>query len=119
MKHDDTQNLHRSQLIAALKAAFPTLTKQLNAESGHLCFELGIFCRFTMKLIGETDRDQVAKCYAIALKYYRGGTAKMRDAIDTCYVEDLEFPTPKKKDRIWAWDIFPEQLKVLYTDFHG
>lgn len=113
------EKLHRSQLIAEIKANFPELTKALNAESGQLCFELGVFRRFTMTKIGEGDIECVAQCYAIAVKYYRNGTASMRDAIDTCYVEDLKFPSPKKKDRAWAWDSLPDELKKLYNDFHA
>lgn len=97
------EKLHRNQLIAELKNDFPELTEALNAEAGLLSFELSVFCRFTMAKIGEGDRESVAKCYAI----------------DTCYVEELEFPAPKKKDRTWAWDILPEQLKVLFLNFHG
>jgi hypothetical protein len=113
------EKLHRSQLIAELKQSFPDLTEALNTESGLLCFELNAFCRFTMGKIDEGDQISVAQCYAIALKYYQNGTRKMRDAIDTCYVEDLEFPSPKKKDRAWAWEVFPEQLKILYNNFHA
>lgn len=113
------EKLHRSQLLAELKKSFPDLTESLNAESGLLSFELNAFCRFTMGKISEGDQAAVAECYAIALRYYLHGTGKMRDAIDTCYVEDLEFPSPKNKERAWAWEIFPEQLKALYTNFHG
>ncbi len=110
--------LHRSQLVAEIKENFPELVEELNKEAGLLSFELNIFCRFTMAKIGETDRKSVSKCYAIALGYYEGGNAELRDAIDTCYVEDLEFPSPKKRARDWAWEIFPEPLKMLHRDFH-
>lgn len=113
------EKLHRSQLISEIKENFPELADPLNQEMGQLCFELGVLRQFTMRMIAEDDRDAVAKCYAIALKYYEGGNAKMRDAIDCCYVEDLEFPMRKKKDRRWAWDDLPEPLKHLYRKFHG
>ncbi|MEM9279677.1 MAG: hypothetical protein AAGA76_13990 [Pseudomonadota bacterium] len=113
------EKLHRSQLIAEIKENFPELADPLNKEMGLLCFELNVFSRFTMQMIGKDSRDSVAKCYAIALKYYLGGNAKMRDAIDTCYVEDLEFRAHKKNGQTWAWEMLPEQLKALYCDFHG
>ena len=112
--------LHRSQLLAEIKENFPELANELNAEAGLLTFELGVFCQFTMRMIAQGDRDSVAKCYAIAEKYFKGGNAKLRDAIDTCYVEDLEFRHLKRKDsNYWAWEMLPEELQALYRDFHG
>lgn len=113
------EKLHRSQLLAELKEIFPDLTEALNAESGLLSFELNVFCRFTMAKIKQDDHEAVATCYAIALKYYQNSSAKMRDAIDTCYVEDLEFPSHNKREQTWAWEILPTQLKELYDSFHN
>lgn len=111
--------LHRSQLLAEIKQSFPELTPELNAEEGLLAFELEVFCKFTMHMIGSENREAVATCYALMDKYYAGGNDKLRDAIDTCYVENLEFPTTKHKDRAWAWEILPDRLKALYQAFHG
>ena len=49
-------NLHRSQMLAEVKQAFPDLIDELNAEEGLLAFELDVLCRFTMRMIGKGDR---------------------------------------------------------------
>ena len=111
--------LHRNELISEIKREFPELKDELNAQDGLISLELYVFRQFTMRMIGRGERETVSRCYQIMENHYVGGDDKLRDAIDTCYVEDLEFPNPKKKDRSWAWDILPDRLKKLYTDFHG
>lgn len=110
--------LDRSQWLSDLKSVFPQLRDARNAEQGLLAFEMNVFARFTMRMIGEGDRDAVTKCYAIALKFYEGGNAWLRDAIDTCYIEDLEFRKHKRVSHDWAWELMPASLKALYEDFH-
>lgn len=111
--------LHRSEWLAEVKSAFPELRSNLNAEEGLLAFEMGVFAAFTQKKIAQKDRDAVARCFAIALKYYDRGNARLRDAIDTCYVEDLDFQVSKRSDPTWAWDLLPQTLKALYLAFHN
>jgi hypothetical protein len=111
--------LHRSLWLSELKIAFPNLRNALNAEEGLLSFEMGVFAKFTQQKIAANDRETVRKCFDIALKYYVGGNARLRDAIDTCYVEDLNFHQGERNSRDWAWDLFPTPLKTLHEAFRG
>lgn len=52
-------------------------------------------------------------------KYDGGGNAKIRNAVDVSFVEDLDFRDTKQHHRRWAWDILPSSLKELYVRFHG
>ncbi len=111
--------MHRSELIKELKDCFPEITKDLNAEEGLLAFEVEVFLRYTQNCIDRADRRSVEACFEIARKYYVNGNARMRDAIDTCFVESLNFRDSRKISRDWAWDCFPDVLKELYTRFHS
>lgn len=111
--------LHRSQWLNELKSEFPELRGPLNAERGLISFEMGVFLRFTIKMISEDNRAAVKKCYAIAFKYYQAGTQSLRDVIDTCYVEDLDFREQNRVEKEWAWNELPSEFKELYQDFHS
>lgn len=111
--------MHRSQLIKELKERFPEIAQDLNAERGLLAFELEVFWRYTQSCIDRADRRSVEACFDIARKYYVNGNARMRDAIDTCFVELLDFRDSKKTARAWAWDCLPDVLKELHTRFHS
>ena len=110
--------LHRSQWLTELKRAFPELTDELNAEQGQLAFEMEVFSRFIRQRIADRDRQAVTASYAIALKYFIGGNRRMRDAIDTCLVENLSFGRPDERPSNWAWKELPPPLKDLYQRFH-
>ncbi len=111
--------MHRSLLIKELKKAFPDITGDLNAEEGLLTFEVEVFSRYAQKCIDRVDRLQVEACFEIARRYYVDGNPKMKDAIDVCFVEPLDFKNSKKTKRSWAWDLFPAVLKELHTQFHS
>lgn len=114
-----SKGLDRSALLKELKSAFPELKDEINAEQGLLAFELEVFYRFTQKMINAGDEKTVLACFTLAEKYYLSGNFKIKDAIDTCYVENLDFSNTKRCDRRWAWAKFPEALKKLHNDFHS
>lgn len=95
------------------------MRSDLNAEEGLLSFEMGVFAQFTQQRIAQNDRETIQKCFSIALKYYVGGNARLRDAIDTCYVENLDFRGGGRHSHDWAWDLFPAPLKTLHEAFHS
>ncbi|MEM9670778.1 MAG: hypothetical protein AAF950_17840 [Pseudomonadota bacterium] len=111
--------LHRSEWLTEIKAVMPELRDALNAEQGLLAFEMGVFTRFTQQKIAQNDHDTVERCFALALKYYEGGNTRLRDAIDTCYIEDLDFRVSKRTDPSWAWDLLPPALQTLHQAFHN
>jgi hypothetical protein len=107
----------RSLLLRDLKAAFPQLTSQLNAEHGQLHFEVEVFRRFAQRAIFDGDRELAAQCFSLAATYLTEGNSAVRDAIDVSFVEPMEFGSPPNERR-WAWDAFPEVLKSAYVNFH-
>lgn len=111
--------MHRSPLLKELKERFPEIVPDLNAQDGLLSFELEVFSRYTQRQIDFGDRGQVEACFELAQRSYLAGNAKMKDAIDTCFVETLNFADSKKTARRWAWDCFPEVLKELHIRFHS
>ena len=110
--------LDRSQLLRELKAAFPELTAQLNAQQGLPHLEVDALRRFAQRAIFEGERDVAARCFSIAARYLCDGNAATRKAIDVSFVEPLEFESPAAKHR-WAWEALPAPLKKAYVDFHG
>lgn len=107
----------RSQLLRDLKAAFPEITSQLNAQLGQLHFEVDVFRCFAQRAIFDGDRDLAAKCFSLAGAYLTERNAAVRNAIDVSFVEPMEFGAPPDERR-WAWDAFPVSLKDAYVAFH-
>jgi hypothetical protein len=109
--------LHRSDLLRELKVEFPQTTAELNSQDGSLYGEIEVFRRFAQRAVFDGDRELAARCFSIAEKYFLSGNAAMRDCIDVGFVEEFEFRSPRK-DRQWAWDMFPTCLKEAYVAFH-
>jgi hypothetical protein len=110
--------LHRSEFLAELKAAFPSIAEDLNAEHGLLHLETAVFRRFTQHAIDNGDRDVVVKCFSIAEKYYAMGNGKLQNALGVSYVEDLVF-LDQRTPRQWAWVLLPTSLKTAYEVLRG
>jgi hypothetical protein len=110
--------LHRSEFLAELKAAFPSIRDDLNAGYGLLHLETAVFRRFTQQAIDNQEKDVVARCFAIAEKYYAMGNGKLQNAIGVSYVEDLVF-ADQQTARQWAWSLLPALLRTEYEAFHG
>jgi hypothetical protein len=106
----------RSQLVRDLKAAFPQITSELNAERERLHFEVEVFRRLAQRAIFDGDRDLAAKCFSLAAAYLTEGNSEVRDAIGVFFVEPIEFGSPPNEPR-WAWDALPDVLKNAYVEF--
>lgn len=111
--------MHRSVLIKELKERFPEIACELNAQEGLLSFEVEVFSRYTQRQIDLGAQREATACFEVAQRFYLRGNAKMKDAIDVCFVEPLNFKDSKKTSRYWAWNCFPEVLKELHTRFHS
>jgi hypothetical protein len=107
----------RSQLLREIKAAFPEITSQLNAEQGLLHFEVDVFRRFAQRAIFDGERDTAVQCFSLAATYLTEGNSAMRDAIDVSFIEPMEFGSPPNVRR-WAWEAMPEVLRSAYVAFH-
>jgi hypothetical protein len=106
----------QSQLLRDLKAAFPQITSELDAERGQLHLEVEVFRRLAQRAIFDGDRDLAAKCFSIAAAYLTEGNSAVRDAIDVAFVEYMDFGWQTEKRR-WAWEALPEVLKKAYSKF--
>ena len=104
--------IDRSELLRQIKSEFPVLREPINQQQGLLYFEVAEFAKFTNRLIVEDKKEQTKLCFQIAEKAFLHGNTKIKDAIDTSYVEDLAF---NKKE--WAWQLLPVSLKKLYVAF--
>lgn len=91
--------LHRSQLINEIKDTWPHLATEINTENGLLHLEIAVVRRFAQLLIDCRDRDALTQCFAIIQKYGAGGNARVRNAVDTSFVEDLDFLDTEKHHR--------------------
>jgi hypothetical protein len=105
--------IDRSEFLRRLKSYFPNLRSDLNQQQGLLHFEVSEFRKYTNNLVREGNKDKVKSCFKIAEQGYLHGNAKMKNAIDVSYVEDLEF-----YGKAWAWQLLPNVLKDLYVGFH-
>jgi hypothetical protein len=110
--------MHRSDFLKQLKTTFPELIEPVNQQNGLLHFEMREFRLFTQRAIYANDIDTLKRCFALAEKVFLLGDNTLKDAIDTSFMEDLEFISEKAQFRK-AWDLVPAPLQTLYTNFHG
>ena len=111
--------MDRSAFLKNIKAAFPELAADINAEGGALHMEMDQIRFFAERLIGEGDVARTKQLFALMTEAYSAGDANLKNAIDVSFVEPLEFSDTKKTSRQWAWDALPAALKALYIEFHG
>ena len=111
--------MDRSAFLKNIKAAFPELAADINAESGALHMEMDQVRFFADRLIGEGDVAHTKQLFTFLGEAYIAGDANLKNAIDVSFVEPLEFADTKKTSRQWAWDALPAILKKLYIEFHG
>lgn len=111
--------MDRSQFLAKVKAAFPEVADDLNAQGGLLHFEMDAFRYFTDRMISAGEKTIVAQIYSLVDEAYSNGDNKLKNAIDVSFVEPLDFSDTKKKSRGWAWEALPPRLQQLYVAFHG
>ena len=110
--------MHRSEFIKAVKEQFPELREPINQQQGLLWFEVQQFRFHTMQAIRDGDTEKLAACYRLAETAYLTGNRQLKEAIDGCFIEDMDYNTHGEV-YAWAWELLPEVLKALYTDFHG
>ena len=111
--------MDRSAFLKSIRAAFPEVVADINAEGGALHMEMDQLRYFAERLIGEGDVPRVEQLFALMDEAYSAGDAKLKNAIDVSFVAPLNFKDSKKKSRHWAWDSLPAALKALYIEFHG
>jgi hypothetical protein len=109
--------MDRSEFLRIVKTQFPNLRELINKEQGLLHFEVSVLRRHTQRAIYDGDKQTLAACFRIAEQAYKEGNRSLKVAIDTSFVEELDFITPQEHYE-WAWNMFPEKLKALYKAFH-
>jgi hypothetical protein len=106
-----TKRLHRSIFLKELKALFPQLTQEINAEYGLLHLEMHVFARFAQRAIMDGDIEKVRLCFKLADKYNNEGTSKVINAIGVSFVEHLNLQKAQ-----WAWELLSPSLRTVYLD---
>jgi hypothetical protein len=104
-----TKRLHRSIFLEELKALFPQLTQEINAEYGLLHLEMHVFAKFAQQAIMDGDVENVRLCFNLADKYHNEGTAKVINAIVVSFVEHLNLQKAQ-----WAWELLTPSLREAY-----
>lgn len=110
--------MDRSEFLRIVKQQFPDLREPINKEQGLLHFKVAVLRRYTQKAIFDGDRQALKNCFKVAERAYSEGNRHLKIAIDTSFVEDLDFVTPHNRYD-WAWDMLPAKLKSLYKAFHS
>ncbi len=110
--------MHRSEFLELLKRRLPELRIAVNRQEGLLHFEVGELRKHAQRAIYDEDRVLLAICFRLAEEGYAKGDKELQNAIDTSFVEELEFKTPHNSYP-WAWEMMPSVLKRLYLEFHG
>ena len=102
-------DLHRSIFLKELKAAFPGLKAEINAQHGLLHLEMHVFADFAQGAIAAGNTKDVALCFNLAEKYCTVGNDDLQNAIGVSFVEHLDM----RNDR-WAWELLGPALKREY-----
>jgi hypothetical protein len=114
------EQVHRSVFTKAVKEAFPELQQDMNQQHsrpGSLVSEMEVFRKFVQQLINDGDRDRLAKAYGLAEWGYKDGNKEMKAAIDTCFLEELDFDDTSQCQRRWALERLPPTLAKVHGDW--
>jgi len=107
--------MNESKFLELLKERLPEL-RQAIEEGPYNAFRE--FMRCAQRAIYDEDRARLEICVRLAEETYLNGDKDLRSCIDTMFMEDLEFVTPRHS-HYWAWEMIPDCLKELYVAFWG
>lgn len=113
-----SKRMHRSAFLKLIKERLPELREAINEQQQILGFEFNQLTRCAQRAIHDGDRTCFATCVGLAEEAYLTGNKNLKALIDTMFVEDLEFVTPRYS-HYWAWEMMPDTLKELYVRFWG
>jgi hypothetical protein len=109
--------MNRSEFLRIVKEQLPELRQSINQQRGCLPAEMEVLRHYVQRAIFDGDRQPLAVCFRLAEEAYAKGDKRLKNAVDVIFVEDLKFVTPHNKYD-WAWEMFPANLKELYSDFY-
>ncbi|HEX5211352.1 MAG TPA: hypothetical protein VFW22_06420 [Pseudolabrys sp.] len=107
--------MNESEFLKLLKERLPELREALDKEK---YFVVDKFMRHAQRAIYDEDRACFEICVRLAEEAYLNGDKDMKSSIDTMFMENLEFVTPRRS-HYWAWEMLPDSLKELYVAFWG
>jgi hypothetical protein len=109
------ERMNESEFCVLLRERLPELRESLDKEN---YFAVDKFMRYAQRAIYDEDRARFEICVRLAEEAYLNGDKDLRASIDTIFMEDLEFVTPRRS-HYWAWEMLPDCLKELYVAFWG
>jgi hypothetical protein len=102
-------NLHRSIFLKEVKAVFPQLRDEINAQQGLLHLEMHVLADFVQRAITRENAKDVASCFKLVEKYQKDGDDRMKNAIGASFVEHLHLHNAE-----WAWNLMGPMLRSIY-----
>lgn len=103
--------VHRIEFLQKVKDEFPQLASEINAQGGILSFELGVLIRFLQKNIDEGEREQTSIIYALLNQHFVNGNKDLRSLIGNAISEDVILENSNKRNRSWAVESLPKELR--------
>jgi hypothetical protein len=108
---------HRSEFLSEVKKLFPEIKEDINKQQGLLSFEIDIFIKHVQAKIDSNEPDAIQTAYELLEKYYRMGNTSIQELIRNAVCEDLDFANTKKHQRMWAYELLPQSLKIERKDW--
>ncbi len=105
------QLIHRSPFLKELKAKYPELKGDLNAQMGLLAFEVSVFIEFIQAAIDKGDQDKVRETLELTSYYYLNSNNSLKTLLCNAVCEDLDFEDTDRHSRSWALNFLPKPLK--------
>jgi hypothetical protein len=105
--------IDEKEFFDLLRAEFPEIREEVEAEEGLIHLQMMEFIVFTKNAIRAGDWALVKKCMSFADKVFCAGTPVVRNAISVSYLEEL----PREgevRDRLWA--IMTPELRKGWDD---
>lgn len=101
-QHRDRRPLvNKHEFIAAVRAAAPALTEQLEEDHGLFSLQVGTFARHAQSLIDTGERTALQVCFSLIEQALRAGDSTVVNALGVAFLEHLNF-TDGKCHRSWA-----------------
>ena len=107
--------MNESEFLKLLKERLPELREHVGKYE---FFGVDTFMRYAQRAIYDEDRARFEICVRLAEEAYLNGDKRLRSSIDTTFMENLEFVTPRRS-HYWAWKMLPDCLNELYVAFWG
>lgn len=119
--------MNRDEFCNSIKEQYPVISAKADEEYtqrwgddleyySHIWFE-ALADRLNVEMNKGSSAQEYRKLFCSISSFFSSGDEEIKKCIDVAFVENLFWQVPAKKVKDY-WEIMPENLKMLYLNFH-